>query len=337
MITTYNVLNTIAAAGADASLAAQALSITGAPVIRYGTVAATSGLVRSLAATRNRYSVAFTAANNTDYSFRIIQTVNGVQKSSLIFYTSDSTGTAAEIIAAISAQLTALNFDVTVSGSSSPIIIKSTSTNPLFTIVGVSNITPTVAMDACTGAAGSGTGDYLTAAVTSIAGTTTVTVSSVAHGLSVGMNVTIALGNYTGGGTLNSSTSGGTFRVATVPTADTFTLSDCTKSGTITVGTTTTVTLVAQAARGTVASLTALGVDSTLLTSGNTYTSLDFTFNAAAAAALNANSQSNARFHTIYFNDTDSDFETLYTKINEFLDGYIASSTTANPEAFSLK
>ncbi len=331
-LNTTSVLNSIAATAADFSLSAQNFSITGAPVIRYGDIAsAGNGFLFSLTATRARKSMTFTAANNTTYSFRIKQTVAGVDKSSLITYTSDSSGSAAEIIAAITAQLAALQFDITVTGSSSPIYLAASSTNPLFTITDVTNVVTAAAMDTSTASVASGTGLYLTAVI-SIAGTTTVTITSTAHGLSVGQYVTVTI--LTGGGTLDGAASV-TARVGTVPTADTFTLINATTGANV-VGsgtfTTYSAVVVAQAPRGTYAQLVADGI--TGATAGNTYTSLGILWNNKVADALGVDSQATSRLHTVYFNDTDADFQALVADITLKLKGY-TTGTTPNVAAFN--
>ncbi len=328
-LNTTSVLNSIAATAADFSLSAQNFSITGAPVIRYGDIAsAGNGFTYSLAATRARKSMAFTAANNTTYSFRIKQVVSGVEKNSLITYTSDSSGTAAEIIAAITAQLTALQFDIVVTGSSSPIVLSATSTNPLFTITDISNVATTAAMDTAygTGGAASTTAVYLVNTF-AIAGTTTVTITSTAHGLSTGMTINWVQGNGTG--TLNGAATG-TFRV-TVTSSSAFTLDGVTGSS-IVIGTTDSITLVAQAPRGTYALLYAEGI--TGVTSGNTYTSLSIQWDNKVADSIGVDSQRTSRLHTIYFNDTDADFVALAADIVLKLKGY-TTGTTPNVAAFN--
>lgn len=328
-LNTYNVLNSIAATAADFSLSAQNFSITGAPVIRYGDItSAGNGFLYSLAATRARKSMAFTAANNTTYSFRVKQTVSGVDKNSLITYTSDSSGTAAEIIAAFSAQLTALGFDITVTGSSSPIILTGSSTNPLFTITDVANTATTAVMDKCfgTGGAASVTSDYLINTF-AIAGTTTVTITSTNHGLSTGMTVVWTQGNGTG--TINSATSG-TFRV-TVTGANTFTL-DLATGASLVIGTTDSLLLVAQEPRGTYSQLYAQGISG--VTSGNTYTQLVIQWDNKVADGYGVDSQRTSRLHTIYFNDTDTDFVALAADIVLKLKGY-TTGTTPNVAAFN--
>ena len=335
-LNTNSVLNSIAATAADFSLSAQNFSITGAPVIRYGDIAsAGNGFTYSLAATRARKSMAFTAANNTTYSFRIKQTVSGVEKNSLITYTSDSTGSAAEIIAAITAQLTALQFDIVVSGSVSPMILSATSTNPLFTITDITNVATTAAMDTAygTGGAASTTAVYLVNTF-AIAGTTTVTITSTAHGLSVGMLISWVQGNGTG--TLDGAATG-TFLVGTVPSSSTFTLRNATTfqnvvGSSIVIGTTDSITLVAQAPRGTYAQLYAAGIAD--VTAGNTYTALAIQWDNKVADSLGVDSQRTSRLHTVYFNDLDTDFVALAADIILKLKGY-TTGTTPNVAAFN--
>lgn len=253
MTTTTNVINTVAASAADVSLSARLLSITGAPTMNYLAIESAPVVQRSLSETSAVKTVVIAAANNTEYTFVASQVidsnVNSSPKVQTITYTSDASATTTEISTALKALFDRHEFEITtVATSATTITFTANAGYPLFTLTNIANCT---IADAVPVVAPSGTANLAitsviapngTAAV-AIAGTTTVTVTTLAaHGLMVGDQVTIA---DVATMTINTAASG-TFYVATVPSATTFTLADCVgaggnNTGTITINTVNTV------------------------------------------------------------------------------------------------
>lgn len=192
--------------------------------------------------TLNVQTLTFTAANSTDYSFSVKQTINGVDKIVNFFYTSDATATAAEIATAIVNTFNAQNAQngifVTATGSASPVTLTAQAGYPLFTVYNASsNIT-----------VANGMGNINTALQAgSISNATPRVVTAVAHGLVTGQTIEFASVAGAGAATVN----GIQWRI-TRTGADTFTLDGSTNAGAVTVASATG-TLVAQEAYGTAA------------------------------------------------------------------------------------
>jgi hypothetical protein len=256
------VLNDIAASAADlvvanGSLALNGWDTDGSPFIKVSTTdlkTATSeslasgesrkGILKSLVESVYVASVAYSVANSTTYSMVIGQQVGENYLSETISYTSDATATDAEIAAGLVAQINASQLQVTASGTVTPITITANAGYPLFSVLDSNNLTATNGM--ATYAPNGTAANAITAviapdgtAATAIAGTGTVTVTTAAaHLLVAGDIVTIAsvatmtLSYLTTEGKVLTGQAGGTFRVASVPTATTFTLEGVTASGT---------------------------------------------------------------------------------------------------------
>lgn len=189
------------------------------------------------------WNVAFVAANNTEYTLTVSQQLtNGRITQRTVGFTSDGTGTLAEIAAGLVAQVNALTqngFLVNATGASSPITITSLAPQAYVTIGAGFNVTVTAAQPtiAPNGTAGLAiTQDIAPDATPAVAvtGTTTATIqTAAAHGLQPGDVLDLSL---TSGGTdtafidlrpgasqvpVSAVTN---VIVATTPTADTFTL-----------------------------------------------------------------------------------------------------------------
>lgn len=109
MVTQRIALNT----ATGATLADRAITFAGAdvsaPVINFLDNQAANCIKTVYAAeVLGQATVSYTAGNNTTYSFVVKQTVNGQENTAIISYTSDASGSEAEIDAAIGAQLDAL-------------------------------------------------------------------------------------------------------------------------------------------------------------------------------------------------------------------------------------
>lgn len=189
------------------------------------------------------WNVAFVAASNTEYTLTVSQQLtNGRITQRTVGFTSDGTGTLAEIAAGLVAQVNALTqngFLVNATGASSPITITSLAPQAYVTIGAGFNVTVTAAQPtiAPNGTAGLAiTQDIAPDATASAAvtGTTTATIqTAAAHGLQPGDVLDLSL---TTGGTdtafidLRPGASQvpvsavANVIVATTPTADTFTL-----------------------------------------------------------------------------------------------------------------
>ncbi len=250
METSTNVINTIAASAADTSLLGRVLSITGAPPMIYQNIWPRPTVVRSQPERVQVSTVTIAAANNTEYAFlaeQIIKTNDNLYpKSQVIRYTSDSSATDTEISTALKALFDLHGFQITTVATSATVItFTAIAGSPLFTLTNIENCTVDLTVQPVI--APSGTANLAITSViapdgtaaTAIAGTTTVTVTTLAaHGLMVGDQVTIA---DVATMTINGAASG-TFYVATVPTSTTFTLADClgaggANTGTITINT----------------------------------------------------------------------------------------------------
>lgn len=196
-----------------------------------------------------------TAANNFDYSFKVRQVVNGVVKVVNFFYTSDATGSQAEVVTAVIDTFNAQNAQggifVTATGSTS-ITLTGQAGYPLFDVYDVSgNLSFASGMANINTALQAG----------SISNATPRVVTAVAHGLLTGETIIFGSVAGTGAATVN----GIAWRV-TRTGADTFTLDGSTNAGAVTVAAATG-TLVAQEAYG-----TSTQVDADFAANGQTFT-----------------------------------------------------------------
>lgn len=226
----------------------------------------TDGLEESQVAQTSNFSVAFTAANSTTYALNVtgVNTLTGLTEARKVSFTSDATGTAAEIAGALVNLVNSLPFGATATGTGSPVTISgpaslvvvdagnTTVTSGNATIA--PNGTPSVAITQSIAPSGT--------AALAVAGTTTVTVTtSAAHGLLPGDVVDLAgaatflfIDTRPGSNQTAAATVSNVI-VATVPTATTFTLQGVlgnggTNSGTLTITTKNVVTVTTLAAHG---------------------------------------------------------------------------------------
>lgn len=226
----------------------------------------TEGLEESQVAQTSNFSVAFTAANNTTYALNVtgVNTLTGLTEARKVSFTSDATGTAAEIAGALVNLVNSLPFGATATGTGTPVTISgpaslvvvnagnTTVTSGNATIA--PNGTPSVAITQSISPSGT--------AALAVAGTTTVTVTtSAAHGLLPGDVVDLAgaatflfIDTRPGSNQTAAATVSNVI-VATVPTATTFTLQGVlgnggTNSGTLTITTKNVVTVTTLAAHG---------------------------------------------------------------------------------------
>lgn len=226
----------------------------------------TDGLEESQVAQTSNFSVAFTAANSTTYALNVtgVNTLTGLTEARKVSFTSDATGTAAEIAGALVNLVNSLPFGATATGTGTPVTISGpaslvvvdagnttvTSGNPTI----APNGTPSVAITQSIAPNGT--------PATAVAGTTTVTVTtSAAHGLLPGDVVDLAgaatflfIDTRPGSNQTAAATVSNVI-VATVPTATTFTLQGVlgnggTNSGTLTITTKNVVTVTTLAAHG---------------------------------------------------------------------------------------
>lgn len=236
--TSYNVLNTIAGAS-DITLANSLVSITSAPPINFKSVQGAE-LIRSLVAMAKIVTVTYSsAANNTELSFSITQNIDEAQVSKNFSYTTDSSATTTEAINAFTTIVNNSGMQVTAVATSATVMtITANAGYEIFnaaSTTGAANFTVADAMTTYAPNVTAATAISNSIAphgtpATAIAGTTTVTVTTLAaHGLQVGDTVRItdvATMVVTGG--LGNNL----YRVATVPTTTTFTLANTTASGT---------------------------------------------------------------------------------------------------------
>jgi len=287
--------------------------------------------------------VAFTATANMEYAFFITQDIDNAasgsgQGSERVSYIKETLPTDAEVEAglknAIDAFARAHKLEVTVVASGSGYItITGKAGYPLFNVVGGLNVTITAAQPVIA--------PHATAA-TSIAGTTTVTVTTLAvHGLSVGSKVSISdiatmTVTYNGVAGLSAVTG---VRVATVPTSVTFTLEGVvatgTNSGTIVI------TTVAQEDRGQGADLLLLNIVDTFyptvagsaFVSASSYTKVSFAGSAArSVSGVDGSLGYQDGQIDVYVQESATNYAALITRATEVLNGYVYGNTTADPQ-----
>lgn len=270
MITNQYINDTVTASGGDITLSNGVLTLKNTYAdgsIKYSTYgtrflkprASGSTIAVFGYRTETAYSatIQYTYAAATTFSFNLSQTVaNGVVISDTCSITTDTiTNTDAKVATLITAWIAAKGYKITVSGAASPLTLTGQTGYPLFTLSAGTNVTVASAMATKTPNGTPGT---------ALAGTTTVTVTTLAaHGLAIGqaVSITTATGyTFTQNGVATVASIANA-RIASVPSSTTFTLDDVTGSGTNTG--TIVITVIAQAAQGTAAQLTAMGLSPT--------------------------------------------------------------------------
>ena len=303
-----NILNTVTGA-ADATITGGKVAfpnVTGFPVIDYlkikdsvfnqstvytpvTSVVFAAGCKRALQEQSASFDIAFTAANNQTYAFTIEQVVNERLQVIPFSYTSDSTGSAAEIAGAfVSAINAATSLRVTASGAGTPVtvvaqpIVNGGTAN--FSIIPQGNVTITDTPVAILSAGG-------TSVITAITNATPRVVTFTSnHGLSNGDTIVIS---GCSGGTAPSSVNGIAFQVevdATPNSATKVKLVGSTNAGTVTGFTAVNVVKPGQEPFGQYAdvlkSLVAAGSTS-LPTVGQQYAQVNLVYNTDDSSLLN--------------------------------------------------
>lgn len=217
-------LNTIAASAGDITLQGGLLNVLGwTEKVKYLNITSSminGGIKGFLFETLKVVSLAYTAAANTTYKFSVTQTINGESFTRVIPYISDSTGADATIASNIVSAFNKLGFQITASGSATPLTFTAITGNATFSLVNVQNTTPTV------------TATVASQTSTSIAAGSTVDlpyiVTKAAHGLTNGM--TIVMTGALGTGLANVN---GIWRITYI-SSSTFSLDGSRGTGSIT-------------------------------------------------------------------------------------------------------
>ncbi len=329
----HSVLNTVAATAGDITLLARKLNVaitssTGDgtfPTMKYDLIETFQALP-SLVETANNVKFSYTAADNTAYSFTVIQNIDGAPVSFTAKLNDSGTGaTNASIGDALVAKFEGVNINVTCThtGADAFVIVTGDAGYPLFTGLSGTNVTAT---------------SNLLSAVTIASNTTadpTVFTTSAPHGLVVGNVITITTSNA-------AKFVAGTYRVRTVPLTTTMTLESLT-TGDELAGTSTatgTITLVAQEARGQGADLAAAGIDGAA--SGTQYTSYVFTYGWETPGSGNTQAKSAGNTHTLYVAEgtastsPTTDFGNFDTRMREVSNAFVAAGTTSDPQAIKV-
>jgi hypothetical protein len=358
-----NVTNTVIGDGsalvaADADLTASLLTITEAgvatdfPQLLYADITSIGeGILPSLVETSESILVTPVAAANSSYVLDIVQFVPelGTNVYTNLSHLTPSSGMTATTICnnwrTELASYADTGIEVTGTGTAT-LILTANVGSPFFNVTGFAtggaSATVTVAdnMPFATAAARGGattlnlngvSATILPNVITSLAGTTTVTVTSTNHGLVTGSTIIIS-GPWTG--TLNGVSAGaGVTHTARITStgANTFTLDDTVGAGGLAIGTAT-ITVVAQEARGQGADLISAGADAT---SGQAYSTLVVGYNQSTSSDLNGLARKTVNQATLYVNEGNSGFGVFEAQLDELLSGFAPGTTDANPEAFS--
>ena len=319
---TTSVLNTLAATAGDISVSDRSLNITGCPSMNYAQMkTAGSGLVKSLLATPLVWVVTPTNAANSTYTLQITQYVASAGHiiTRVLSYTTPASGSTATTICDFLRLQLATYTDIEVTGSgTATLILTGSSTSCIFTVTNTSTATMTIASGMATGTWASNS----TATPTSF-------VTAAPHTWLVGQTITITA-------TTPLKVVDGTYRIATVG-ATTFTLE--TVNGAPLAGTATTAgtfVLVAQVGSGSYTDLVALGV--TGATAGATYASIPFVFADGSGLDSNLNQATYPiNMHTLYVDDTATNYQAFSDRIAEVLGAFPASgSTYPDPELVAV-
>ena len=140
---TYSVLNSYATSDIS-EIVARKFNVTGTPVfdfIHSGAFQANPVVAEVLQVSTVTTAGGATPGNNTTFSFTLKQVIDGILKSSIISYTSDSTATNAEINAAFAAQISANGFKIGVGSAVNVSTLTAQAGYPIFQIGQVSNVT----------------------------------------------------------------------------------------------------------------------------------------------------------------------------------------------------
>jgi hypothetical protein len=321
----YNVIENPVGA-ADVTVANGKLTITGAPTMEFLKI----GEVDEIPSRASQPYVATlthgTAANNITYSISLQQVIpelaNGI-KSQNFRYVSTSSATTQQLIDAFTAMINESGFEVVAVATSATVMTVTVNAGyELFTMTNTcsaANFAVASGMETQTVTAAD--------AADQVTGTTTVTIETDA-GFTVVVGDVVKITGYTGP-VLTGGLGNDMYRVATVPSAVTFTLDSTTSDG---VANTTdiTVTKVASTPIGTYTVLTAEGIEG--VSSGNTYTAFVIPFGQTAAPFAYA-TRDLANVHTVYINETDAQYAAARTAIQNALSGLAGG--VANPEAIS--
>ena len=326
-----SVLNTVAATAGDISLLARMLTVaivasTGSgtfPPMKYDLIDMPR-VLPSLVSTPNSVKMAYTAADNTAYSFTIIQNIDGAPKAFTAKLLDSGTGaTATSVGEALVAKFVGAGIDVTCthSGADAFVIVDGIAANPLFTGLSGTNVAAT---------------SNLLSAITILSNTTatpTVFTSSAAHGLVVGNVITITTSNA-------AKFVAGTYRVRTLGGGggSEFTLEQLTTRAALagTSSATGTITLVAQEARGQGADLVTAGVEGAV--AGNLYTSYIFNYGFESNGSGNTKSTSAGNQHILYVVEgtastaPTTNYGNFDARMREIYNAFVASATTFDPQ-----
>lgn len=327
MATNAIVLNTVAASHADLVLSAGTISLTGmsAPIVFAGIKRPSLGVQASLHETVQSYTLSWTLANSTNYSFIVTQKVDGILQTYTFYYTSQTTATNAQIAAAVTSTIGKLvNFHLTASytsGTSLTITAVASSSTvtaaPLFTLTALEGFTVA--------------GNMAGVAIASNTTATPSVITSVGHGLVTGDVITIVSAD-------EAKLVSGTYRVLYI-SANTYSLASkdgqTPLAGTST--TTATVTKVAQYARGSGQDLVNAGVTNASASYNYGTLTLDFQTAVTSATGDVARSQTNTLVYYIQQSLVASPYtattnaSTLVTAVQETLHDYVIGGTTAEP------
>jgi hypothetical protein len=324
-----SVLNTVAATAGDISLLARKLNVaitssTGAgtfPTMKYALIDSAT-VTTSRIETANNVKFSYTAADNTEYSFTVIQDVNGTPVPFLARVEDSGTGATNTTIGdALVASLNGQGVNATAAhaGADAFVTVVGDAGFPLFTGLSGTNVTAT---------------SNLLSAVTILSNTTatpTVFTASAAHGLVVGNVITITTSDVT-------KFVAGTYRVRTVPLTTTFTLEQLTTraplAGTATA--TGTITLVAQQAQGQGADLAAAGVEGAI--AGNQYSTYVFNYSFETPGSGGTSSTNSGNQHILYVAEgtastsPTTNFGNFDARMREIYNAFVASATTFDPQ-----
>lgn len=350
-MTTYSVLNTVAATAGDISFLARKLNVaitssTGSgqfPTMDYLKITSfkVQAALLEKALTR-RFS--YTAADNTAYSFVIVQDdVNGVSRQYVAKVADSGVGATNTTIGdalALSLNGQGVNVTTTHSGADAFVDVVGDAGYPLFT--GLAGTNTTVANFMPVGASVTIASNTT---VTAANGGTVITTSA-AHGLLVGHIVTAT-----------ATTPGvawvtGTYRIKTIPSATTFTMADLVTGNGI-AGTATdtgTVVMVASLPYGIGADLAALALATnpvydtlSAAVSGTLYRAYTFTYDYSVPGAGGVSSQQSGNTHVLYMKESlasalliDTNSGAFDVALREHMNAFVLANTTADPQALGV-
>jgi len=334
------VLNTLVASGGDITLLARMLNVNVTPTNGSGTFPTMSypqisgvSIQPSLVEAVNSMAFTFTAADNTTYSFTIIQDINGTMTQVTIQLLNSGTGaTNASISAALIAKFVGAGLNVTATASSNVVTVVGIAGYPLFTGLSGTNVVATSSMLHLTGV----TDDY--------DGTPTL-FTKTSHGLVVGNVIQFVSG--TGDTALVAGTQ---YRVETIPSSSTFTLQSLV-TGIQFVGATADLAagvfnLVPEISKGQGATMYAGNADYVAgilgAVAGNQYSAYTFTYGFKTPGSSNDVATSYNNQFTLYVNEgtastsPSTNFGTFDLLMRNYLSGHNSGAVTAIPDAFAV-